>query len=63
LDLGYLPHERVRLGFLEQKMTNFQWYELGILLSEIGLVLMGAGLMLVVLLTALCAYFCYAEKE
>ena len=44
-------------------MTNFQWYELGILLSEIGLVLIGAGLMLVVLLTALCAYFYYAEKE
>jgi hypothetical protein len=44
-------------------MTNFQWYELGILLSEIGLVLMGAGLMLIILATALCAYFCYAEKE
>lgn len=44
-------------------MNNFQWYELGILLSEIGLVLMGAGLMLAVLATGLYVYFCYAEKE
>lgn len=44
-------------------MSNFQWYELGILLSEIGLVLMGAGLMLTALAIGLYAYFCYAEKE
>jgi hypothetical protein len=33
------------------------WYELGIVLSEIGLVLMGAGLMMGVLVVALYAYF------
>ncbi len=33
------------------------WHELGIVLSEIGLVLMGAGLMMGVLVVALYAYF------
>jgi hypothetical protein len=44
-------------------MTNFQWYELGILLSEIGLVLMGAGLMLGILGVGLYAYLKYAQEK
>jgi hypothetical protein len=63
LDLGYLSHERVRLGFHEQKTMNFQWYELGILLSEVGLVLIGAGLMLGILGVGLYAYLKYAQEK
>jgi len=63
LDLGYLSHRRVRLGFHEQKTMNFQWYELGILLSEVGLVLIGAGLMLGILGVGLYAYLKYAQEK
>lgn len=44
-------------------MTNFQWYELGIVLSEIGLVLIGAGLMMAILAAGLYAYFRYAQEK
>lgn len=37
-----------------------RWYELGILLSEVGLVLMGAGLMLAFLAIGLYVYMKYA---
>ena len=63
MDLGHPAYWRVCVDFHEQKMTNFQWYELGILLSEIGLVLMGAGLMLGVLGIGLYTYLRYAEEK
>lgn len=44
-------------------MTNFQWYELGILLSEIGLVLIGAGVMVAILAVALCVYLNHIEED
>ena len=63
MDLGHLPHWRVCVGFHEEEMTNFQWYELGIVLSEIGLVLIGAGLMMAILAAGLYAYFRYAQEK
>ena len=63
MDLGHPAYWRVCVGFHEQKMTNFQWYELGILLSEVGLVLIGAGLMLGVLGIGLYTYLRYAEEK
>ena len=44
-------------------MTDFQWYELGILISEVGLVLIGAGLMMGVLALALYVYLKYAQEK
>jgi len=63
VDLGHPAHWRVCLGFHEQKTMNFQWYELGILLSEVGLVLIGAGLMLGILGVGLYAYLKYAQEK
>jgi hypothetical protein len=40
-----------------------RWYELGILLSEIGLVLIGAGLMLAVLGVGLYIYLRHEEEK
>ncbi len=40
-----------------------KWYEFGIVLSEIGLVLIGAGVMLGVLGIALYVYLRYAEEK
>jgi hypothetical protein len=48
---------------MEAEMTDFQWYELGILLSEVGLVLIGAGLMMAVLALALYVYLKYAQEK
>jgi len=40
-----------------------RWYELGILLSEIGLVLIGAGLTLAVLGVGLYIYLRHEEEK
>jgi hypothetical protein len=40
-----------------------RWYELGIELSELGLILIGAGVMLGVLGIVLYAYLRYAEEK
>jgi hypothetical protein len=40
-----------------------KWYEFGIVLSEIGLVLIGAGLMLAVLGVALYIYLRHEEEK
>jgi hypothetical protein len=40
-----------------------RWYELGIALSELGLILIGAGVMLGVLGIALYVYLRYAEEK